>query len=198
MNFSGKTITNWYSYDVQYEKEDSKPDVLIDFSLPEAFEQSIIIAKRFEAPFIIGTTGLTENHIKELKNLSMKFPVIQSFNYSIGIQMLIKASELLNQYLSDWDIEISETHHRYKKDKPSGTAKMLEGVFNKETPVSSHRLGHVAGDHTVYFGGSGELISLTHRALSRRTFAEGVLKSAEFAVKKSNGLYSFKDVLFSN
>ncbi len=96
-----------------------------------------------------------------------------------------------------WDVEISETHHRLKKDKPSGTAKMIQNVFaDREVSTSSHRLGNVPGDHTVSFAGLGEVLSIQHRALSRRTFAEGILKSAEFALNKKNGFYSFTDVVF--
>jgi 4-hydroxy-tetrahydrodipicolinate reductase len=86
-------------------------------------------------------------------------------------------------------------HHRFKKDKPSGTAIMMKQALGKEVPVSSLRLGGVAGEHNIYFGGLGETLTLSHTALSRRTFAEGVLKSAVFAQKKQPGLYSFRDVM---
>jgi len=152
----------------------------------------------FNVPLIVATTGLTEENISQLKYYSKKKPVVQSYNFSIGIQILLDLTRKAYTKLSDWDIEISETHHRFKKDKPSGTAKMIQEIFEgREIHTTSHRLGNVTGDHTVSFAGMGEIISIQHRALSRRTFAEGILKSAEFALKKESGFYSFTDVVFS-
>jgi 4-hydroxy-tetrahydrodipicolinate reductase len=128
----------------------------------------------------------------------MEFPVVQSYNFSIGIQMLLKCTEMLNENLSDWDIEISETHHRFKKDKPSGTAIMIKNLIGRDVNISSLRLGNVPGNHSVSFGGLGEVIKITHSATSRRTFSEGVLKSILFVMDKKNGLYSFNEVLFQN
>ena len=112
--------------------------------------------------------------------------------------MLLKCTEMLKEKLPDWDMEVSEVHHRFKKDKPSGTALMIKNVIGKEINISSLRLGNVAGEHTVYFGGLGEVISVKHTALSRRTFAEGAVKSAYFLLDKSNGFYTIKDVLFNS
>jgi len=132
-----------------------------------------------------------------MKKYSKQFPIVQSFNFSIGIQVLLKLTESANEKLNDWDIEITETHHRFKKDKPSGTAKMIENIFaDKKVNTSSLRLGNVPGDHTVSFGGLGEVLSISHRALSRRAFAEGILLSAQFIVNKRSGFYSFTDVVF--
>lgn len=188
-----------FAYDLDGEWKNSKPEVLIDCSLPEVFDSSINYANEFNLPFIIATTGLTDENLKRLKASSDKFPVVQSYNFSIGIQVLLKLTEEANKVLNnDWDIEISETHHRFKKDKPSGTAKMiLERLGNESIPTSSLRLGNVPGDHSVIFGGLGETLEIKHRALSRRTFAEGILLSAKFAAQKKSGFYSFTDVVFS-
>ncbi len=186
-----------FKYDINGEWEKDKPEVLIDFSLPIAFEKSIQYALSFNCPLVCGTTGLSEDQLKQLKNISQKIAVVQSFNFSVGIQMLIKCVQMLSQTLADWDIEISETHHRFKKDKPSGTAIMLKNAIGKEVNISSLRLGNVPGDHEVSFGGLGEVISIKHSATSRRTFAEGAVKSAYFLLNKKNGFYSFQDVLFS-
>jgi 4-hydroxy-tetrahydrodipicolinate reductase len=104
---------------------------------------------------------------------------------------------MLKENLPDWDIEISETHHRFKKDKPSGTALMIKNALGTDVNISSLRLGNVPGDHTVSFGGLGEVLSIKHSATSRRTFSEGVLKSVLFVVNKKNGYYTFKEVLFN-
>jgi 4-hydroxy-tetrahydrodipicolinate reductase len=188
-----------FSFDIQGDWKQSNPDILIDCSLPEAFDKMISFADSFNIPLIVATTGLTDDQIKQLKKYSDKKPVIQSYNFSIGIQVLLELTKIAYQKLSGWDVEISETHHRFKKDKPSGTAKMIQNVFeDREVNTTSHRLGNVPGDHTVIFAGLGEVISIQHRALSRRTFAEGILKSAEFALKKEKGFYSFTNVVFEN
>ncbi|WGS64868.1 4-hydroxy-tetrahydrodipicolinate reductase [Marinitoga aeolica] len=192
--FSEKGHELVFSYDNTGEKFLEKPQVLIDFSLPEAFEKTIEYVDKFHCSLIIGTTGLSEIQLKKLHEIAQNVPVIQSYNFSLGIQVLLKLVKVANELLDDVDIEISETHHRFKKDKPSGTAKMIKKVIGKDVNISSLRLGNIPGDHTIYFGNLGEVISISHRALSRRTFAEGVLKSAEFALKTVAGFYTFQDV----
>ena len=188
-----------FSFDIQGEWKQSVPEILIDCSLPEAFDKMLEIAEGFNIPLIVATTGLSSKNLDQLKIFSKKKPVVQSYNYSIGIQILLELTKKAYDKLPDWDIEISETHHRFKKDKPSGTAKMIQNIFkDREVNTTSHRLGNVPGDHTVSFAGLGEVISIQHRALSRRTFAEGILKSAEFALKKGKGFYTFTDVVFEN
>ena len=136
-------------------------------------------------------TGLKEEDLKNINELAKKVCVVQSYNYSLGIQILLQLTKKANELLPDWDVEISETHHRFKKDKPSGTAKMLQEIFeDKNVNTSSFRLGNVPGDHSISFAGLGEVISLEHRALSRRTFAEGILLSADFALNKEKGFYT--------
>ncbi|MGE5411284.1 MAG: 4-hydroxy-tetrahydrodipicolinate reductase [Clostridiales bacterium] len=185
-----------FSVDAVSEKEEARPDLLIDFSTPDVLDRTLALGIEFSSPVILGTTGYSSYHFELIRKASAVIPIVQSYNYSIGIQMLLKCTELLKENLSDWDIEITETHHRFKKDKPSGTAIMIKEAIGKDVPISSLRLGNVAGDHTVFFGGLGEVLSIKHSATSRRTFADGVLKSAEFLLGKAPGLYSFKDVLF--
>jgi 4-hydroxy-tetrahydrodipicolinate reductase len=145
----------------------------------------------------MATTGLTENNLQTLKDLSIDLSVVQSYNFSVGVQVLLKLTEIANDVLKDWDVGISETHHRFKKDKPSGTALMIKDKLgSKPVNISSLRLGNIVGDHTVTFGGLGETVSITHHAISRRTFAEGILRTAEFILKKKNGLYSFNEIIF--
>ena len=185
-----------FKYDIIGEWKSENPEVMIDFSLPQAFNNTVNYVKKFKIPLIIGTTGLSAEQLDALKSLSRTVPVVQSYNFSAGIQMLLKCTELLKESLPDWDIEISETHYRFKKDKPSGTAIMIKNVIGKDVNISSLRLGNVPGNHTVSFGGLGEVISLTHSVTSRRTFAEGVLKSVLFIMDKKDGFYSFNEVLF--
>ena len=188
-----------FTFDLKGEWIESNPQLLIDCSLPDAFSKTLEFVSKFKIPLIIATTGLTDNNIKQLKELAKSKPVVQSYNFSLGIQILLQLTKKANELLPDWDVEITETHHRFKKDKPSGTAKMLKEIFgNREVSTTSLRLGNVTGDHTVNFAGLGEVLSIQHRALSRRTFAEGILLSANFALLKKNGFYSFSDVVFEN
>jgi 4-hydroxy-tetrahydrodipicolinate reductase len=185
-----------FSVDLLGEWKQSDPEILIDSSLPEAFDKMISIVKNFNIPLIVATTGLSETNFNQLKKYSETKPVVQSYNFSVGIQIILELTKIVKDKLTDWDVDISETHHRFKKDIPSGTAKMVQDIFgDRKVTTSSHRLGNVPGDHTISFAGLGEVISIQHRTLSRRTFAEGILKSAEFVLKKEKGFYTFTDVL---
>ena len=198
--FEENNHTCVYKYGINVEEHLANPDVMIDCSLPEVFDKTVEMVRFFQSPLIIGTTGLTEDNFKTLYALSEMVPVVQSFNFSVGIQVLLHLTkEAKNIVGADWDIEISETHHRFKKDKPSGTALMIKDAVEKEdVNMSSLRLGNVSGDHTISFGGLGEILSINHRALSRRTFAEGILRSAEFVKNAAPGFYTFTDILFNN
>jgi 4-hydroxy-tetrahydrodipicolinate reductase len=131
-----------------------------------------------------------------LQNLSAKVPVVQSYNFSIGVQLLLKTVRYLSTQLPDWDASILETHHRFKKDKPSGTAKMIQQCFDKLVSVESIRMGGVPGDHQVMLGSIGETLTVSHHAISRRTFAEGVLRCIPFVMQAKPGFYTFTDILF--
>ena len=185
------------AYDIEGETRNGKPELLIDCSLPDVFPKTLAYLNEFNIPLIIATTGLSNNNISELKKISQKVPVVQSYNYSTGIQILLKLTELANEKTKGWDVEITETHHRFKKDKPSGTARMIQSKFkDRDINTSSLRLGNVFGEHSVSFASLGEVLTISHTATSRRTFAEGILKSAEFIKSKKAGFYSFTDVIF--
>lgn len=195
--FSEKKHDLVFEYNIEGVSEKTKPELLIDCSLPEVFDKSLQKALDNSVPLIIAVTGLSNEQVEKLKFASEKIPIVQSFNFSLGIQVLLKLTTIADTILSGWDVEISETHHRFKKDKPSGTAKMIASVLKEKYPnISSLRLGNVAGDHTVAFGGLGETLSITHSAISRRTFAEGILLSSQFIMNKKAGLFSFTDVVF--
>jgi len=184
-----------FKFDIDGEQKITTPELLIDFSLPIVLSKTIEYVKLFNVPLIIGTTALSSIQLEELKKLGEDVPVVQSYNFSIGIQLLLRMIEVIKNEVAGWDIEIEETHHRFKKDKPSGTAIMIKNTIEKDAPISSLRLGNVPGIHTVQFGSLGEILKIEHQALSRRTFADGVLISAKFIIKKKNGLYSFRDVI---
>ena len=166
---------------------------------------------------VIGTTGFTENEIKEIEECSKNAPVLLSPNMSLGVNLLFKLVEIATRVLKDksFDIEISEIHHRFKKDAPSGTAVKLSQIVREvaglktavygregqaprtdsEVGVFAIRGGDVVGDHTVYFLGFGERLELTHRASSRDTFAKGAVEASKWIKGKEPGMYSMFDVL---
>jgi len=185
-----------FSYSLEGEIQIDTPQILIDCSLPDVMDKTISYIRKFCCPLVIATTSLSNDQLQLLKELSKSVAVVQSYNYSVGIQVLMKLVRLAKEKLPDWDIEIEETHHRFKKDKPSGTAKMIQDIFDgKEINTSSLRLGNIPGDHAIHFGGLGEILTIKHHAISRRTFAEGIIKAAEFALRQKQGFYSFADVI---
>jgi len=154
------------------------------------------LCRKYSAGLVIGTTALKEEHFQLLRELAKEVPVVQSYNFSIGVNVLLKFLADLSKVLSDWDVEIVEAHHRFKKDAPSGTAILLKNAVGREVPIHSLRLGGIPGDHVVVFGNVGEVIEIKHRAISRTVFALGALKAAEFVCGRKPGFYTFKDVLF--
>jgi 4-hydroxy-tetrahydrodipicolinate reductase len=196
-------------------------DVIIDFSSPEAALNNLKIAVENGKALVIGTTGIKEDGIDMIKNAAEKVPVCFAPNMSIGVNLLFKLAKEAAKILKDkdYDIEITEVHHRFKKDAPSGTALKLakviaeeKGLDLKETMVTgregitgerkidtigvmSIRSGDVIGEHTVVFGTLGERIELTHKAHNRDTFAKGALTAAKFIVNKDKGLFDMQDVL---
>ena len=195
------------------------PDVVIDFSLPEGTMKHLPVCKEKGCPMVIGTTGLTESQLAEVADTAGAIPIVHAGNYSMGINLLVRLVARAAQALgSDYDIEISETHHRFKKDAPSGTAIMLArsacdatGKDYDETvcfgrggqqprvegEIGMHalRLGDTVGEHSVSFGNLGETVTLSHSAHTRDTFVRGALRAADWVKGKKPGLYEMTDVL---
>ncbi|MBG0789259.1 MAG: 4-hydroxy-tetrahydrodipicolinate reductase [Desulfovibrionaceae bacterium] len=194
--------------------------VIIDFTAPEASVAMARTAARFGNPAVIGTTGLSDAQQAELAESAKRIPLFWAPNMSVGVNVLLKIMPQLAQALGDaYDIEIVETHHRMKKDSPSGTAIKLaqnlaeargwnyddvkkhcrDGIIGerpkKEIGVQTLRGGDVVGDHTMFFFGPGERIEVTHRAHSRETFAAGALRAAKWLSRQKSGkLYAMADV----
>jgi 4-hydroxy-tetrahydrodipicolinate reductase len=175
-------------------------DVGIDFSHANAIDEICSAALEHGKSLVIGTTGHSQQQRKTIEETSHSVPMVLASNFSVGVNVLFwltrKAAELLG---SDFNPEIVETHHKMKKDAPSGTAKtlaeILKPVRNTEIPIQSIREGDVVGEHTVVFRGPGERLELTHRATNRGIFARGVLRAAKWIISKPPGLYSMEDVL---
>ncbi len=173
----------------------ASPEVIIDFSSFAALPSTVELCRKHKCALVVGTTALKDEHFGLLHELAKEHAVVQSFNYAAGVNILKMILRDYAPMMSDWDMEISEVHHNKKKDAPSGTAILLRDATGRDCPSHSLRLGGVPGDHSVYFGNDGEVLTFTHRALSRTVFALGSLRAAVFACSAKPGLYSFEDVL---
>ena len=195
-------------------------DVIIDFTFHEATMEIARLAAKHKKAMIIGTTGLTNAELAELRDLAHHFPCVQAPNMSVGVNVLFKIAAKMAAVLGDsYDMEIVEAHHRMKKDAPSGTALKLGevmaeavnrnldevGVFSrhgiigertkKEIGIQTIRGGDIVGEHTAYFVGTGERLELTHRAQNRDNFAKGAAIAAAWVMGRANGMYNMFDVL---
>jgi 4-hydroxy-tetrahydrodipicolinate reductase len=197
-----------------------KNAVVIDFSESSATLANLEQVLKAKAKMVIGTTGLTPIQTKKVANAAGKIPVVFAPNMSIGMNLLFKLTHDVARILgNDYDVEIIEAHHHFKKDSPSGSAKKLAecaasglnrnlakvGIYGRfgnvgerkpeEIGVHAVRAGDIVGDHTVLFGGMGERIELRHQAHSRETFARGAVKAALWLTNKKKGLFNMMDVL---
>jgi len=195
-------------------------NVTIDFSLPEAVDEAVDYCLKNNVALISGTTGLGEQQREKMEAASAKIPVIYGTNMSLGMNVLFsmvgKVASILG---SEYDIEIVEQHHRFKKDAPSGSALTLaenickatgrdlseslthgrngKNTLRQKGTVGMHaiRAGDITGVHSIIFGTLGETVTLNHTANSRDTFVSGALRAAQWLVGKEPGLYSMRDVL---
>ncbi|MDR1377925.1 MAG: 4-hydroxy-tetrahydrodipicolinate reductase [Synergistaceae bacterium] len=170
-------------------------DVLVDFSSYTALPGTVELCKTHGTALVIGTTALKEEHFALLRDLGKEVAVVQSYNFAMGVNVLKMILRDYAPLLSDWDLEIEETHHNKKKDAPSGTAIFLRDATGRNCPTHSLRLGGVPGDHSVRFANDGEVLTFTHRALARNVFALGALRAALFVAEAEKGFYTFEDVL---
>jgi len=197
----------------------SKCDVVIDFSAHTATRAVLEAAVAQRKPVVLGTTGHGVEEKKELLALAAGVPCVWAGNFSVGVNLLFALTRRATAVLgSDYDTEVVEMHHRFKKDAPSGTAARLleiileerkldraalrhgrEGITGERKPaeVGMHALrgGDVVGDHTVIFAALGERLELTHKASDRGIFARGALRAAQWVVKQKPGIYDMQDVL---
>ena len=197
---------------------DAPFDVAIDFSRPEATMAVLDLCLREKKPLVTGTTGLGEEEMARLQEAAKVIPVFYSRNMSLGVNLQLALVQAATRVLGDaFDPEIVEIHHNLKVDAPSGTALMLaeaieavrtgesELVFGRhesnkrrtkaEIGIHSLRGGNKAGEHAVYFLGNDEELIITHRAGSKRVFAEGAVKAATFLLQQKAGFYTMKDII---
>jgi len=196
------------------ENPPEEAEVLIEFTTPEATVEHLSYGK----PHVIGTTGLSPEQRAKVEEAAKSVPIVLAPNMSVGVNLLREVVRELSEKLVGYDVEVVEAHHRNKKDTPSGTALLLawaaaegreqnldevavygrEGVSpRKEGEIGIHALrgGAVVGEHRLIFYSEGEEVEVIHRALSRRTFADGALRAARFVAGAKAGLYSMREVL---
>lgn len=194
-------------------------DVLIDFSRADSLSSILAFLNKCLKPAVLCTTGYTEEQIQSIRDASGHVPIFRSANMSLGVNIL---SRILKDYskvlYENYDIEIIEKHHNEKLDSPSGTAILLadaiRGAIGSETHVvcgregmrkrekseigiHAVRGGSIVGDHEVIFAGTGEVIEINHKAISKDVFAAGALEAAKFMIGKAPGYYDMDDMLFS-
>jgi 4-hydroxy-tetrahydrodipicolinate reductase len=195
-------------------------DVLVDFSAPGASLEHVKAAAEAGKAIVVGTTGFSEDQKRELREAGAGTRFLIAPNMSMGVNLLFSLAGRVAGILGDnYDVEIVESHHKLKKDAPSGTAMRLaeiiasslerdlttDGIYGrqgqvgerkpKEIGVLAVRGGDIVGEHTVMFITGGERIELTHKAHSRDAFAGGALRAALWLVSQPNGIYDMQDVL---
>lgn len=195
-------------------------DAMIDFSLPEAADMTIRHCGDNNIALVLGTTGLSASQFELLRQAAGKIAIVQATNMSLGMNLLFAlAGKVAKSLGAEYDIEIIEAHHRFKKDAPSGSALSLAESICKETgrsypgelvhgregrdvprkagQIGMHavRAGDIIGQHTVLYSTLGESVTIAHNAHTRDTFVRGALRAAQWVVEQKPGLYSMKDVL---
>jgi 4-hydroxy-tetrahydrodipicolinate reductase len=194
-------------------------DVIIDFSTHHVTGQLLDLAAAHGKPIVIGTTGHGAGEKQRLLATAAKVPCVWAGNFSVGVNLLFALTRRAAAVLgSDYDTEVIEMHHRFKKDAPSGTAARLLEIILEERKLSAEALRHgrsgitgerkptevgvhalrggdVVGDHTVLFAALGERIELTHKASDRGIFARGAVRAAHWVAKQPPGVYDMQDVL---
>jgi len=200
-----------------------KGDVVIEFSKPDASLAHLRQVVKTDKAMVLATTGFSSDELAEIHELAPKIRCVMAPNMSLGVNVMIKALELIAKSLGDdYDIEVIEAHHNHKADSPSGTAlRLAETVANalgrdleevgvygrhgiigprpkKQIGIHAIRGGDIAGDHTVMFATEGERLSVVHRAHSPEAFAKGAIRAARWVINASRGLHDVSEVLFEH
>ena len=206
--------------DKNTEQAFKKTDVIIDFTVPSCTLDILKIASKLKKRVVIGTTGFTQKEENIIKKFSKKIPILKAGNMSLGVNLLMYLTEIASKSLNDEYLsKIFETHHKHKKDYPSGTALMLgKGIadgksknfynligkkflnkksfpYGKKINFNSIRKGEIIGEHEVTFSSGKEIIKLNHEAFDRALYSDGALTAAKWLINQKPGLYSMRDLL---
>lgn len=198
---------------------DVEADAIIDFSMAVAVDALLDFVKEKGIPVVLCTTGLSDEQLAKVEEVSKDVAVLKSANMSLGINTLMKLLKMATEVLADrgYDIEIVEKHHNQKLDAPSGTALALADVINEtkdnryeyvydrsqkrekradnEIGISAVRGGTIVGQHDVIYAGTDEVIEIQHTAYSKAVFAKGAIDAAKFLAGKGPGMYDMSDVI---
>ncbi len=215
-----KKKINGVNISLNEEQNFEKSDLIIDFTIPKCTFEILKIATKLKKRVVIGTTGFTKTEEKKIKNYSKKIPILKAGNMSLGINLLMYLTEIASGSLGKTFLsKINETHHKHKKDYPSGTALMLgNGIaigknksfynlmgkkylnkknfpYGNKINFNSNRKGEIIGEHEVKFSNGKEIITLNHEAFDRTLYSEGALSAAKWLMNKKYGLYSMRDLM---
>ena len=185
-----------------------RPDVIVDFSNPEATLKNANIISELGVNMVIGTTGFSSIDLEKIKMLANKnhVGIVYAPNITFGINILMVLSKIATILLNNYDFQISEIHHKNKKDIPSGTALMIaeeiknallysgKDILDEDIAINSVRAGGVVGKHEVLIAGEYDKITISHESFSRKIFAEGAIKAMLF-IQNKKGFYEMNDVL---
>ena len=211
---------NGIKLELNSEKAFKKTDIIIDFTIPSCTLEILKIARKLKKKVVIGTTGFNKNQENLIKKYSKKIPILKAGNMSLGVNLLVYLTELTSNALGkNFLSKVFETHHKHKKDYPSGTALMLgRGIaigrkksfnsligkkflnkknfpYSKKINFNSNRKGEIIGEHEVKFSSGKEIITLNHEAFDRALYSEGALTAAKWLINKKPGLYSMRDIM---
>jgi 4-hydroxy-tetrahydrodipicolinate reductase len=170
-------------------------DVLIDFSTPTSLMNVIALATEYKTPIVSGTTGLSEDNLGQIEELSQTIPILHASNFSPGIQLMAILVKKCSHLLPDFDFSIIDRHHKHKKDAPSGTALFLAQQALGKAQIVSLREGNIFGEHICDFVGDDEMLSISHSVFNRKVFARGALKCAQWIIGKRPKLYTMADYM---
>jgi len=220
-SITDKTLSTIYKLQTQKNSIEAikNTDVIIDFSRPKSSIEILDFAEKLNKKVVIGTTGFTKKEEDQIKNYSKKIAIFKSGNMSLGINLLMYITKILSQKLpKNYQIGISDNHHKAKIDYPSGTALMLANAvakgkgknlnnlkgkiyFNRKGNLQNNKInffitrrGKTIGKHSVIYNNNIENIELKHNAFSRELFADGALKAAIWTSKKNKGLFNMQDM----
>ncbi|ASW42616.1 4-hydroxy-tetrahydrodipicolinate reductase [Clostridium isatidis] len=215
-----KFLNKKYNYKIfsSINEIDFEYDVLLDFSRPESLEDLLTFSVAKKKPIILCTTGYNKKDLELIEEKSKLIPIFKSANMSLGINLINSLLKKIVPVLyKNFDIEIIEKHHNQKVDSPSGTALQLANTIKnslskessyiygrygskkrtkEEIGIHSIRGGSIVGEHEIIFAGTGEVIEISHKAISREVFAIGALKACEFMASINiAGLYNMDNLL---
>ena len=172
-------------------------DVILDFSSALSLKENLLLAKENNLPIVIATTGHDESNLKLLQQMKEHIPIFLSSNFSILFNIFLKCLDNFAN-LGFCDFVVEESHHKHKKDSPSGSCKDILKKLDEQKinyTVHCNRVGDVIGEHKLRIFGENEILEISHTALSREVFARGALKACKYILNKPNGLYTMKNLI---